>query len=68
MASQPLSPVPYLAAARLPGGESPIRHDHVPRLRQAMADLSPGSMRSRPTRYLLRVALAWEDEVGQLAR
>jgi hypothetical protein len=69
MASQPLSPVPYHAAARLPGGEGHIvRHDHGPRLHQAMADPLPGSTRSGPASYRPRAALAREDGVTQLAR
>lgn len=68
MASQPFSPVRYLAAARLPGGEGPVRHDHGPRLRQAMADPSPESTRSGPARYLPGAAFAREDEVREPAR
>jgi len=70
MASQPpfTRSVPYPAAARLPGGESPVRHDHGPRLYQAMANPPPGSTRSGPARYRPRAALTGEDEVTQLAR
>ena len=68
MASQPFSPVRYLAAARLPGGEGPVCHDHGPRLRQAMADPPPESTRSGPVRYLPGAAFAREDEVREPAR
>jgi hypothetical protein len=68
MASQPLSPVPYPAAARLPGGEGPVvRHHHGPRLHRAMADPPPGSTGSGPARYRPRAAPAGEDEVTQPA-
>ena len=42
MAPPPLSPVPYLAAGRLPRGQGPVRHDHGPRLPQTTADPPPG--------------------------
>ncbi len=48
MAPPPLSPVPYLAAGRLPRGQGPVRHDHGPRLPQTTADPPPGSTRSGP--------------------